>query len=198
MTKLWLGVICASLCWGQAPDAVSTNGSMQLAYFTNANIAGALDGTVQMSNFSGATVCALIYVFRPNEEMAECCGCSMATNALRTLSVNTDLTSQPVGGPLQGSGLISILASAGTSTCDPAAAARPTAGYDLSLLSITHVLSAPGGTYVITETPFQTSTLHTAEQNDLQSECKAIELTTDGGTCTCGTGDATRDAHARR
>jgi hypothetical protein len=47
-------------------------------------------------NLAGAqtqTVCAMIYVFDPDEEMGECCGCPLSSSQLATFSVQHNLTS---------------------------------------------------------------------------------------------------------
>jgi hypothetical protein len=71
-----------------------------LTYFSNAHTAGAPDGTLRFINDGNAAgnLCASIYVFNADEEMEECCSCPIAPNALLTLSVNNNLTSNPWGG----------------------------------------------------------------------------------------------------
>jgi len=47
-------------------------------------------------NVAGAKpqpVCAMVYVFDDDEEMGECCGCSLSAAQLTTFSVNQNLTS---------------------------------------------------------------------------------------------------------
>ena len=45
---------------------------------------------------SDGDVCANIYVFNDVQEMQECCQCDLSANSLRTISVITDLTSNPL------------------------------------------------------------------------------------------------------
>src|SRR5579884_2431461 len=54
-----------------APDLLKVN------YFSNANTAGAPDGTVQITNPGSPTgnLCAQIYVSDPYQELSECCAC---------------------------------------------------------------------------------------------------------------------------
>jgi hypothetical protein len=161
---------------------------LEVNYFANANTA-APDGTVELTNpgtAGAATICAMIYVFEPDEEMAECCGCSLTANDLRTLSVNTNLTANPLtGGVLVGSGTISIVSATDTGTCNPTTVTPTPQTLDWG----THILSVSTGGYVITETAFQNATLSAAELSDLEAGCKAIVLEGSGhGICTCGTG----------
>jgi hypothetical protein len=162
--------------------------TLQVNYFVNANVAGAPDGTVQLTNpgTSGGNVCAMIYVFEPDEEMAECCGCSLTPDDLRTLSINNDLTSNPLtGGVLYGSGLIKIVSSTDTGSCD----ARKLTPTPSTRGWATHILGLTTGGYTITEGEFQNSSLSTVEANSLMKGCSAIVLEGSGhGVCSCGSG----------
>jgi hypothetical protein len=60
-------------------------------------------------------VCAMIYVFDDDEEMGECCGCSLSPAKLATFSVESNLTSNwglRAPGAEDGIGAIAIVASA--------------------------------------------------------------------------------------
>src|SRR5437667_6664567 len=73
----------------------------QLNYFDNAN-SWFPDAFVRISNpgttFLGTVapvngdICAMIYVFRPDQQLTECCGCKLTPNALLKLSVDKNLT----------------------------------------------------------------------------------------------------------
>jgi len=86
-------------------------------YFSNANTSGAPDGTVRLTNpnTSGGNIWAAIYVFDPNQEMSECCECRLTPDGLRTLSVNSDLTSNPLTPVTLSTGLIKIVSTTGLS-----------------------------------------------------------------------------------
>ena len=62
----------------------------QVNYFRNANTRGAPDATVSIDNPgpSGGSLCSMIYVFLPDQQMSECCGCLNSPDDLFTLSVN--------------------------------------------------------------------------------------------------------------
>ncbi len=172
----------SSIIWAQTfpSDTYKVN------YFSNANFAGAPDGTVQIINpgKTGGSICALIYVFNLSEEMQECCACTIKAHGLLTLSINTNLTSnQLTGGVLAGAGVIHVISS---STCD-AAKPNPVSGGVRAWG--THIQMPAGATaYAITETDFQDATLSSVDETLLAFGCAAIELDTGGGTCSCGNG----------
>lgn len=162
--------------------------TLQVNYFVNANTAGAPDGTVQLTNpgTSGANVCAMIYVFYPDEEMTECCGCILTPDDLRTLSINNDLTANPLVGIRATSGVIKVASSSAASGCDPRklAPTPSTRGW------ATHILGLSTGGYAIGEGEFQNATLSVTEVSRLQAECSAIVLDGSGhGICSCGSGE---------
>src|SRR5437879_2404372 len=71
-------------------------------YFDNANNSLFNDGTVRITTprlrapattlGHGVSQCALIYVIKPDQELAACCGCKLTPNQLLKLSVNNNLT----------------------------------------------------------------------------------------------------------
>ncbi len=96
-----LAALSVGLSWAQSPAAAPAADTLEVNYFVNANTGGAPDGTVQIDNpgTSGpGNICAEIYVFYPDEEMTECCGCTLTPDDLRTLSINVNLTSNPLVG----------------------------------------------------------------------------------------------------
>src|SRR5579872_920554 len=112
-----MAVLTAS-SWAQNNPPKDT---LKVDYFANANTSGAPDATLRITNpgtaqnvggSSGqvpANVCAYIAVFDPFQEMSECCGCLLTPDGLRTLSVNTDLTSNPLTGVTLQNGVIKIV-----------------------------------------------------------------------------------------
>jgi hypothetical protein len=182
-------VIFAALSVGLVYGASSSSTGVPVLvnYFSNANTSGFPDGTVQLTNpgETGGTICADIYVFYPDEEMAECCGCTLTPNDLRTLSVNTNLTSNPLTGTVPTSGVIYIVSGAGP-TCAP---------NKLSLVPPTinawgtHILAPSTGGFAITETDFQSQSLSGAEVTALDIGCQSIVNEGSGhGVCSCGSG----------
>ena len=156
--------------------------TLKVDYFSNANTASAPDGTVRLTNpgTSGGNLYAAIYVFDPNQELTECCECLLTPDGLRTLSVNKDLTSNPLTGVVLTTGLIKVVSTTGTSASKlyPVAAIRSWA---------THIQNS---NFSVTETASQDATFSASEESRLNSQCSAIQLDGSGhGICSCGTGD---------
>lgn len=156
--------------------------TLKVDYFANANTAGAPDGTLRLTNpgTSGGNIYAAIYVFDPQQELTECCECFLSPDGLRTLSVNKDLTGNPLTGVILQTGLIKIVSTTGTN----ASKLYATPGIRSWA---THIQNS---NFAATETASQDATLSSSELSRLQRECSAIQLTGSGhGICSCGTGD---------
>jgi hypothetical protein len=155
-------------------------------YFDNANTNGAPDGKLRLTNpgTSGGRICASVFVFDQLQELQACCSCLLSPNGLRKLSVNTDLTSDPLTGVVMTTGSIEIVSTEPLAGACPAPVSmKPVA----TLLAwATHIQDS---TFVETEAASQSATLSSTELNTLNEGCYAIQLGTGGGTCTCGTGD---------
>jgi hypothetical protein len=174
---LTLGV--ASAWASTAPPPADT---LKVDYFSNANTAGAPDGTLRLTNpgTSGGNIYAALYVFDPQQELTECCECFLSPDGLRTLSVNADLTSNPLTGVTLKTGLIKIVSTTGISASKlyPTPAIRSWT---------THIQNS---NFALTETASQDATLSSAEVTRLQRECSAVQLDGSGhGICSCGMGD---------
>jgi hypothetical protein len=120
----------------------------------------------------------MIYVFAPDQQLAECCGCGLTPNALLTLD-GTNLLDNTLTGVALPTGLIKIISSIGYPGCNPS---KPTPVAGLSAWA-THTQT--GG--VTTETAFQNATLTTGELTDLANTCALITKEGSGaGVCNCG------------
>jgi hypothetical protein len=172
------------------PDTFKVN------YYSNANYSGDPDGTVRITNVGteiGSTaansgnLCAMVYVLSPDQQLAECCGCRLTPDGLLTLSINNDLTSNPLTPVTLHTGDIKIVSSFGYSTgCNPSKPV-PTAGIRAWA---THIQNASGSFLAVTETEFSDSTLSAGELAQLVGKCKAILNNGSGfGVCSCGVGD---------
>ena len=167
-----------------APDLLKVN------YFVNANTANAQDGTVQITNPGSPTgnLCAQIYVVDALQEMSECCSCLVTPNGLRTLSVNTDLTSNPLTSVKLTTGSVTIIAGYTSSTFNTNCSPLNNIVSPTIRAWGTHIY-ALGSAYSITESDYQDRALGQWNDN-LLSECYAISLDGSGhGVCSCGTGD---------
>src|ERR1700685_4022293 len=187
-TMLVVCMLAVAICAGSA-FAVTTPpaDTLKVDYFANANTAGAPDGTARIDNpgTAAGNVCASIYVFDPEQELSECCSCLLTPDGLRTLSVNTDLTSNPLTGVVLSTGLIKFVSTIPVAGACP----LPTTGKPEAALRAwgTHIQNS---TFAETETGSIDATLSTGEISALARECTAIKLAGSGhGVCTCGTGD---------
>jgi hypothetical protein len=190
-------LLALAICAG--PAAASTTpppDTLKVDYFANANTAGAPDGTARLTNpgtyqpvsgTSGANsnICAAIFVFDPSQELTECCSCFLSPDGLRTLSVNTDLTGNPLTGVVLATGLVKVVSTPTVAgVCPLPTRLNP----NPAIRSwFTHIQNS---NFTITETPSQDATLSAAEVSRLQTQCYAIQLDGSGkGICSCGTGD---------
>lgn len=207
--------LSSSLASAQALDVFWTN------YFSNNAAAGSPDAFVRITNpglQSGArgsfnnpgpgSLCAMVYVFNSDQQLAECCGCLITPNGLQTADIKTQLTSNTLTGAQLNNGVIQIMGSAPNSSssptaifgdnspfCDPSAEDIDTP--DLRAWA-THIQNCsvplagkkgaqPVAGCVETETPFQPTPDGHSECPYLTSVCNfAITQGSGQGVCDCG------------
>jgi hypothetical protein len=161
----------------------------KINYFSN-NAAPAPDATVRISNpgLTYGNLCAMVYVFDSDQQLTECCGCVETHNGLRTISVRSNLTSNPLTGVVSRAGVIKVVSAAvNNSPCDPTSNVKPTANLRAW---VTHIQNPVGTAFPITETESSDSTLGATELANLQAQCAFIGILGSGhGICSCGTGD---------
>jgi len=156
-------------------------------------------------------LCANIYVFNDQQEMQECCSCPLSANHLTTLSVITELTSNPAN-PSESlsAGVIKILGSNPSAGCSDTPGAVTAGTLTAANLAgglhawINHTESMASNQAGFTPTPwgFITSTsveefahspLDSGELAYLNAGCAEIHslsiLSMNPGICTCGRGD---------
>jgi hypothetical protein len=148
--------------------------TLNVDYFSTANTKGAPDGTLRVIN-PGATyanLCADIFVFDTNEEMSECCSCTVTPDGQLTLSVNNDLTANPLTGVSLTNGVIKVVSAATSGGLCPVPSAKisPTP----TLRAWTTHIQGSSSSYSITETASQEALLSTGELAALQSQCNGI------------------------
>ena len=188
---------------GVASAQSTSKAPVLVDYYANAANTSGVDGTLRITNFGSngggpapnGNLCAMIYVFDPQEELQECCGCVLTPDGLRTLSVHSDLTSNPNNNEVLATGEIKILTSAPNSggTCDPSFG-----GPGGSTVTLTGALAAWGthvqnvdGSYQVTETASQ---LESASGSDVSRITRflcgsIVQNSTGRGLCSCGTGE---------
>ena len=189
-------VFSSSVIWAQtqttpAPVGPPPADTLKVNYFTYANTTGVQDATLYISNpgtNAPASICAMIYVVDPFQEVRECCGCALSPDSMRTFSVNNNITNNSNTPGLLPTGTIEIISSTGAPTCNPSKTV-PTPAIRAWGTHIQAVSTVPG-LYVTTETDSQDATLSTWKLNHLKSMCSAILSNSSGfGVCTCGAGD---------
>ena len=194
LTLVFAGLVIAGVSFASAQDVYKVN------YFdTNVpSVAGVPvpGATVRIDNpgLTYGNLCAMIYVFAADQQLAECCGCVETHNGLRKLSVRRDLTSNPLTGVVPISGVIKVVSAAvNDSPCDPTANVTPKANLRVW---VTHVqdgtpLGSFGGiVWPVTETESSDSPLGATELANLQAQCAFVNILGSGsGICSCGTGD---------
>jgi hypothetical protein len=164
-----------------------------VAYFTNANTAGAPDGQLRFTNDgeTGGNLEANIYVFDTSEEMLECCCIYLTPNQYAAVDINNDLTSKPLTGPPPIRGIIKVVSSAGASGACPASAAA-TAYTPLGGIRawISQIQQVAVGTYSITESDLKDSDLSSTELTFLQTTCAEVLAEGSGKAGACSTADS--------
>jgi len=193
-----VGLMIAGAGMASAQDVYKVN------YFDNNGVVvsynevrvAAPDATVRIDNpgLTYGNLCAMIYVFAADQQLAECCGCPETHNGLRTLSVGRDLTSNPLTGVVPTSGVIKVVSAAVNNTpCDPTANVKPKSNLRVwaSHIQNPNALGSFGGVvFSTTETESSDSTLGATELANLQAQCSYINILGSGaGICSCGTGD---------
>jgi hypothetical protein len=201
-------LVCVTLLGAQAAWAQSQPaGVYSLNYFTAAN--GGTDqegwgGTVRITNPGSppvvgaavippepAAVCALIYVYRPDEQLAECCGCRVSRNGLRELDVNLHLTANPLTADPLRRGVLKLVSSftpagappANDAQCDP----RTITPTRTLRAWNTHLQFTGSTPWNFTETPFLDAPLSDNERGRLEFECTFVWfLGSSRGVCNCG------------
>jgi hypothetical protein len=174
---------------------------------TNAGTSAGANVPVPFGNNYG-DICANIYVFDPDQEMAACCTCLVSPNSLHSWPVGYGagaLLSGTGGGNAHHSVTIKLLATnpipaPNGTTCDPALGYRdaaahtalPANGYALApgmAAWATHSHPTNTPTVAITETPFENKVLSAGELGKLTQECSAIVTQQSSQFCpACGLG----------
>jgi hypothetical protein len=176
--------LCAGSAFAQSTPPADT---LKVDYFANANTAGAPDATVRLTNpgTAPADVCADIFVFDPEQELSECCSCLLTPDGLRTLSVNTDLTKNPLTGVTLNTGAIKIVsAKLSDGKCPLPVIINSTPALRAW---VTHIQDS---SFAITEDAAQDAIFSSGEVGRLVSECQGVNIVGSGsGVCTCGSGD---------
>jgi len=198
------------------------NASYTIAYYENANM-GLPDaqlhvvnpgstggfGSGSASTIAYGDLCANIYVFTPDQQLAECCSCKVSPNGMQGFSVSTDLTANPLTSTPQHAGAIKIVASTGGGPypaglppvsvmgrsipfCDAATNYYPNGALQAWITHVRPLGVSLGAAFTATEINFEPVDLSYSELMKLQQECFAIEapagqggVGSKAGICNC-------------
>ena len=166
------------------------NSTFAVTYYSNANTAGAPDGTVRVINdgASGGGLCAAFYVFDDSQEMQECCSCPVTADGLIAESINRDLLGNSLTSFINHRGVIKVVSTnqVAPGVCDPTRG-TPTVGIRGWA---THIQRGTSPAWPVTETVLHDANLAGSELAGLQQFCSfEIILGSGRGTCTCGLED---------
>src|SRR5215469_5315003 len=158
-------------------------------YFSN-NVPAAPDATVRIDNpgLIYGNLCAMVYVFDNDQQLAECCGCIQTPDGLQELSIKQNLTSNPLTGRVPENGVIKIVSAALTgSVCDPTANVKPKANLRTWVTHVQNPVPNGSGTvYPTTESESSDSVLGATELASLQAQCSFVNTLGSGsGICSC-------------
>jgi len=151
-----------------------------VTYYSNNAVSGAPDADVRLINdgYTGVDIWADFYVFDDSEELTECCSCPITPDGLLSEDVKTQLTANPLSGPVRTRGVIKVVADSDGNVDAPS----PTPGLHGFA---THIQKAASG-FAITETPLADANYGSYEAGALGPICKILlELGTGYGSCTC-------------
>jgi hypothetical protein len=147
------------------------------------------DTTFRLTDPGGdlPALCAMLYVFDQDQQMAECCGCRIGRDGLRTLSLNKDLVSNPLTdrAPVSGSIFLITAAYAGNSSCD-ASSITPNG---MAVAWATHLQAAATPNVATTEETLSRVPLSDTLSSAIQTQCSFVQQLGGGhGICSCGDG----------
>jgi hypothetical protein len=206
MKKLGLSMLLLAIAMMLGTSAlaqnVGDNSYYFVTYFSNANTAGAPDGTLRIVNDGASSTASVegaangvlwadIYVYNDSEELEECCSCKITADGLLSESVNLNLTSNTLTGREETSrGVIKVVAdSAANPTAFTTSAGLHGWATHIQATSVT-LPNKEKGPFFVTETPLADSDLSSAEATALESSCSfAITLGSGYGQCSCSTED---------
>ena len=139
-------------------------------------------GTQNTAGGALTNLCVNVYAFSPDEQLVSCCTCTVTPNALVSLDVKRDLTTNTLTPGIVPSAVIKMVATSGT-TCNAASVSAANLATGMVAWGTTfHAL--PAGGFGITETRFAEKGLSAAELARITSFCGFIQSIGSGyGIC---------------
>jgi hypothetical protein len=153
----------------------------------SSNSSGLALGTAQAGN-----LCANFYAYTPDEQLIACCSCEVTPNGLKSISVKTDLASNPLTPIIPSDLVVKVLVTevGGSNTCTNGTAAVAGLGtYALAQGLVAwgttvHALPTTPVTYGVTETEFHAAKLSGPEAERMRQLCGFIRANGSGyGIC---------------
>jgi hypothetical protein len=172
--------------------------AFQVRYAANLLVGESFVDMVNDGAANGAPICVSVYGFDNNEELLDCCTCSITANGLASIPVHAGVLANTLTGKVPASAVIKlVVTNDAPANCTVAGAAAngvttATRGFSPGLRAWGTTLHATvSGGYSSTETPFAFAgdELSAAEYTHLTSFCNFINLdgTTQGICPGCGT-----------
>jgi trimeric autotransporter adhesin len=159
--------------------------AITVGYYGNANVSGAPDAQLRLTNdgSTGTNLWADIYVFNNDEQMEECCSCAVTPDGYLDLDVNKDLLSNPLAPEVAtNSGVIEVISSSAYGATSPSP--TPAGGIRGWLTQIQN--GAAAGLYNITERDLKDSLLSSSQETTLGQTCSfVLSLGSGAGACSC-------------
>lgn len=149
-----------------------------------------VDTTFRFSNPGSdePQLCAMAYVFDQDQQMAECCGCLISHNGLRTLSLNRDLIANPLTGTAPTTGTLMLVTA--DSVSNPSCNAASITPRGMAIAWATHLQTPSPSVSAVSESTLSSTPLSATLSSSLQAQCQFIQQLGGGqGICTCGAGD---------
>jgi len=199
-----VSMVLSTAAFAQATDVYQVN------YFANRNNPTGFDQFVNITNpgvqgsplsSNEGALCANLYVFAADQQMTECCSCPITADGLLTLSLNTNLTGNPLTSVSPNTGVVKLVSTADPGSCDPTAIGAGTAFGNTVILAPgsdniepdlrawgTHLVQTTPGTLFTTEAAFRDAPLSAEEAVFLPYTCRFVQYLGSGkGVCSCGT-----------
>ena len=139
-----------------------------VGYFTH--ITPDADATIRITNTgsTGQNLCAMVYVFDQDQQMAECCGCVISPDGLRRS------LSKYFGNPLTGVSPVagSVMIVTADHTSNPSCNAASITPSGIGIAWTTHLQNPQSST---TEVPLSFTPLSSTLSSALQAQCSFIQ-----------------------
>jgi hypothetical protein len=167
-----------------ATGVFADDSPFQVRYASNLNTVlhpGAPESLANITNTgaSGGNIDVNVYTFSPDEQLISCCCCRVTPNALVSLRVRDDLTSNTLTPAVPDSVVVKLLASTG-GACNAAAPGALAPGL-AAWMTTPH---ANNGGWELTETEFTNGTPHANEIARITALCGFIQSNGSGyGIC---------------